>query len=62
MENKKIIDDKTLTLVKYIISSNAALKELKNGPHSFRTTILPHVYVKMRDEIEKRLKQASTVS
>jgi len=71
---EKIIDDKTLTLVKYFISSNAALKELKNkwlrelisvqilpGPHSFRTTILPQVYQKLRDEIEKRLKKASTV-
>ena len=65
---EKVIDDKTLTLVKYFISSNAALKELKNkwlrelisvqilpGADSFRKTILPVVYQKMRDEIQKRL-------
>ena len=71
---EKVIDDKTLTLVKYFMSSNAALKESKNkwlrelisvqilpGPDSFRKTILTVVYQKMRDEIQKRLKQASTL-
>jgi hypothetical protein len=49
------------------------LRELKNkwlrelisievlpGPDSFRKTILPEVYRKMREEIVKRLNQAST--
>jgi hypothetical protein len=70
----QIIDEKTLNLVKYFISSNGALRELKNkwlrelisievlpGPDSFRKTILPEVYRKMREEIEKRLNQASTI-
>ena len=70
----QIIDDKTLNLVKYFISSNSALKELKNkwlrelisievlpGPDSFRKTSLPAVYRKMREEIAKRLNQASAI-
>jgi hypothetical protein len=69
----QIIDEKTLNLVKYFISSNGALRELKNkwlrelisievlpGPDSFRKTILPEVYRKMREEIVKTLNQAST--
>jgi hypothetical protein len=55
------IDDTNLKLIKYFISSNVALKELKNkwlrefvsvgifpGLHSFRKRILPVVYEKLR--------------
>jgi hypothetical protein len=61
-------------LIKYFISSNVALKELKNkwlrelisvevlpGPHSFRKRILPAVYKRLRQEIESRLKEASSI-
>jgi hypothetical protein len=71
---KTAIDDTNLKLIKYFISSNVALKELKNkwlrelisvellpGPHSFRKRILPAVYEKLRQEIELRLKESSSI-
>jgi hypothetical protein len=71
---KTVIEDTNLKLIKYFISSNAALKELKNkwlreliseqllpGPHSFRKRILPEVYKKLREEIQLRLKESSSV-
>ena len=71
---KTVIDDTNLKLIKYFISSNVALKELKNkwlrelisvevlpGPHSFRKRILPEVYKRLRQEIELRLKEASSI-
>ena len=61
--NKKGITKNTLTLMKYFISSNTALKELKNkwlrepltdkfevaSKNAFRDEILPKVYQLMRD-------------
>jgi hypothetical protein len=73
-KNCYAIADTNLKLIKYFISSNVALKELKNrwlrelisiellpGPHSFHKRILPAVYEKLRQEIELRLKESSSI-
>lgn len=75
MIQDNVIDDSTLLLIKFFISSNTALSALKNqwlrellvdkvklpGPVSFRNTILPAVYKSLRKEIEKRLQAAETI-
>jgi hypothetical protein len=71
---EKQIDDNTLLLIKYFISSNSALSSLKNkwlllltdkveliGPVAFRNSILPAIYLKLRNEIELRLQTAKTI-
>ena len=69
------IDDNTLLLIKYFISSNTALAALKNkwlrelltdkvklpGQKTFRNSILPRVYSMLREEIEKRLQTAEAI-
>jgi hypothetical protein len=73
--NDSVIDDNTLLLIKFFISSNTALSALKNhwlrellaekvklpGSVSFRNVILPAVYSSLRKEIERRLQAAETI-
>ena len=73
--SQKGVDKNTLLLIKYFISSNTALKELKNkwlrellgdkfdfaSKNAFRDEILPKVYQLMRNEILRRLKLAQAI-
>jgi hypothetical protein len=70
---KPKLDDATIGLVKYIVSSNSAIQQLKNphfreisrlpipDPSVFRNKWLPNVMNKLTDLIETKLRKATSI-
>jgi hypothetical protein len=75
-QGKNYLTDQMLTLVKYIISSNASLNELENeflkalvfsnlplpSTRTFRNDVLPQIMSKLKTAIEEKLNAAVFVT
>ena len=67
-----VIDDATMTLIKYFVTSNASHSSLENkylklllnkvvGTKSFDDQILPEVYKKLREKFKEKLEDSEDI-